>query len=122
MCIRDRYKGDYSRKFTLTEYGFRLPSAIDNRPLKFEEWDAMRGQTVCVSATPGPWELGKTQGVFTEQVVRPTGLIDAIPIIRPVETQVDDLMAECREVAKKGQRVLVTTLTKNCLLYTSRCV
>jgi excinuclease ABC subunit B len=106
------YKGDYSRKFTLTEYGFRLPSAIDNRPLKFEEWDAMRGQTVCVSATPGPWELGKTQGVFTEQVVRPTGLIDAIPIIRPVETQVDDLMAECREVAKKGQRVLVTTLTK----------
>jgi excinuclease ABC subunit B len=106
------YKGDYSRKFTLTEYGFRLPSAIDNRPLKFEEWDAMRGQTICVSATPGPWELGKTQGVFTEQVVRPTGLIDAIPIIRPVESQIDDLMAECRDCAKKGQRVLVTTLTK----------
>ncbi|MDE2230012.1 MAG: excinuclease ABC subunit UvrB [Alphaproteobacteria bacterium] len=106
------YKGDYARKFTLSEYGFRLPSCIDNRPLKFEEWDVMRGQTVCVSATPGPWELGRTQGVFVEQVVRPTGLVDPVPIIRPVETQVDDLMAECRDCAKKSQRVLVTTLTK----------
>jgi len=106
------YRGDFARKSTLSEYGFRLPSCLDNRPLKFEEWDAMRGQTVCVSATPGPWELGRTQGVFVEQVVRPTGLIDPIPVIRPVETQVDDLMAECRDCAKKGQRVLVTTLTK----------
>ncbi|HYL31612.1 MAG TPA: excinuclease ABC subunit UvrB [Stellaceae bacterium] len=106
------YKGDYARKFTLSEYGFRLPSCIDNRPLKFEEWDVMRGQTVCVSATPGPWEIGRTQGVFVEQVVRPTGLVDPVPVIRPVETQVDDLMAECRDCAKKGQRVLVTTLTK----------
>ncbi|MGH7014523.1 MAG: excinuclease ABC subunit UvrB [Stellaceae bacterium] len=106
------FKGDYARKFTLSEYGFRLPSCIDNRPLKFEEWDAMRGQTVCVSATPGPWEIGRTQGVFVEQVVRPTGLVDPVPIIRPVETQVDDLMAECRDSAKRGQRVLVTTLTK----------
>ncbi|HXM85398.1 MAG TPA: excinuclease ABC subunit UvrB [Stellaceae bacterium] len=106
------YRGDYARKSTLAEYGFRLPSCLDNRPLKFEEWDAMRGQTVCVSATPGPWEMGRTQGVFVEQVVRPTGLIDPVPVIRPVETQVDDLMAECREAAKKGQRVLVTTLTK----------
>ena len=106
------FKGDYARKFTLSEYGFRLPSCIDNRPLKFEEWDMMRGQTVCVSATPGPWEIGRTQGVFVEQVVRPTGLVDPVPIIRPVETQVDDLMAECRDCAKQGQRVLVTTLTK----------
>ncbi|MGA3305416.1 MAG: excinuclease ABC subunit UvrB [Stellaceae bacterium] len=106
------YRGDYARKSTLAEYGFRLPSCLDNRPLKFEEWDAMRGQTVCVSATPGPWEMGRTQGVFVEQVVRPTGLIDPVPVIRPVETQVDDLMAECRDAAKKGQRVLVTTLTK----------
>ncbi|MDE1931408.1 MAG: excinuclease ABC subunit UvrB [Alphaproteobacteria bacterium] len=106
------FKGDYARKFTLSEYGFRLPSCIDNRPLKFEEWDVMRGQTVCVSATPGPWELNQTQGVFAEQVVRPTGLVDPVPVIRPVETQVDDLMAECRDCAKKGQRVLVTTLTK----------
>ena len=106
------YKGDFARKSTLAEYGFRLPSCLDNRPLKFEEWDAMRGQTICVSATPGPWEMGRTQGVFVEQVVRPTGLIDPVPVIRPVETQVDDLMAECRDAAKKGQRVLVTTLTK----------
>ncbi|MGH6968990.1 MAG: excinuclease ABC subunit UvrB, partial [Stellaceae bacterium] len=106
------FKGDYARKFTLSEYGFRLPSCIDNRPLKFEEWDAMRGQTVCVSATPGPWEIGRTQGAFVEQVVRPTGLVDPVPVIRPVETQVDDLMAECRDCAKQGQRVLVTTLTK----------
>jgi excinuclease ABC subunit B len=106
------YRGDFARKSTLSEYGFRLPSCIDNRPLKFEEWDAMRGQTVCVSATPGPWELERTGGVFVEQVVRPTGLVDPTPIVRPVENQVDDLMAECRDCAKKGQRVLVTTLTK----------
>jgi excinuclease ABC subunit B len=106
------YKGDYARKFTLSEFGFRLPSCMDNRPLKFEEWDRMRGQTVCVSATPGPWELNRTAGVFVEQVVRPTGLIDPVCIVRPVESQVDDLMAECRDCAKLGQRVLVTTLTK----------
>jgi excinuclease ABC subunit B len=106
------YKGDYARKFTLQEFGFRLPSCMDNRPLKFEEWDAMRGQIVCVSATPGPWELKRTEGVFVEQVVRPTGLIDPVCIVRPVEAQVDDLMAECRDCAKLGQRVLVTTLTK----------
>ncbi len=106
------FKGDYARKSTLSEFGFRLPSCADNRPLKFEEWDAMRGQTVCVSATPGRWELERTGGVFVEQVVRPTGLVDPIVLIRPVENQVDDLMAECRECALKGQRVLVTTLTK----------
>ena len=106
------YKGDYRRKFTLSEYGFRLPSCIDNRPLKFEEWDAMRPQSVFVSATPGPWEMERTAGIFTEQVIRPTGLIDPPVEIRPVETQVDDLIAECREVAAKGYRTLVTTLTK----------
>lgn len=106
------YKGDYARKSTLAEFGFRLPSCIDNRPLKFEEWEAMRPQTIYVSATPGPWELEKTQGVFVEQVVRPTGLIDPPVIIRPTEHQVDDLLAECRAVVGKGLRVLVTTLTK----------
>jgi excinuclease ABC subunit B len=106
------YKGDYRRKFTLAEYGFRLPSCIDNRPLKFEEWDLMRPQSLFVSATPGPWELDRTGGVFAEQVIRPTGLIDPPVEIRPVETQVDDLIAECRDVAAKGYRVLVTTLTK----------
>jgi excinuclease ABC subunit B len=106
------YKGDYRRKSTLAEYGFRLPSCVDNRPLKFEEWDLMRPQTVCVSATPGPWELARTGGVFAEQVIRPTGLIDPPVEIRPVEHQVDDLLAECRRVAKAGYRVLVTTLTK----------
>jgi excinuclease ABC subunit B len=106
------FRGDFNRKSTLADFGFRLPSCIDNRPLKFEEWDAMRGQTVCVSATPGPWELERAGGVFVEQVVRPTGLVDPVPIVRPVEHQVDDLMAECRDCAKKGQRVLVTTLTK----------
>jgi excinuclease ABC subunit B len=110
--IGGMYRGDYMRKSTLAEYGFRLPSCMDNRPLKFEEWDRMRGQSVFVSATPGPWELERTGGVFTEQVVRPTGLIDPVCIIRPTETQVDDLLAECRECALKGQRVLVTTLTK----------
>ena len=110
--IGGMFRGDYARKSVLAEYGFRLPSCIDNRPLKFEEWDAMRPQTVFVSATPGPWEIERTGGVFVEQVVRPTGLIDPVVIIRPTETQVDDVMAECRDCAAKGQRVLVTTLTK----------
>ncbi|MGF1640524.1 MAG: excinuclease ABC subunit UvrB [Rhodospirillales bacterium] len=106
------FRGDYNRKSTLADYGFRLPSCVDNRPLKFEEWDAMRPQTIFVSATPGPWELERTGGVIVEQVVRPTGLIDPPTIVRPVETQVDDLMAEVRSVAARGQRALVTTLTK----------
>src|SRR5579872_1810734 len=106
------YKGDASRKNTLSEYGFRLPACKDNRPLMFEEWDALRPQTVFVSATPGPWELQQTQGEFIEQIIRPTGLIDPICTVRPCDHQVDDLMAECRDCAKKGQRVLVTTLTK----------
>ena len=106
------YRGDFNRKNTLATYGFRLPSCIDNRPLKFEEWDKMRPQTIFVSATPGPWELEQTQGEFTEQIIRPTGLLDPLCEVRPVSTQVDDLMAECRACAEKGQRVLVTTLTK----------
>ena len=106
------YRGDYNRKSTLATYGFRLPSCVDNRPLKFEEWDKMRPQTIFVSATPGPWELNQTQGEFTEQIIRPTGLLDPLCEVRPVATQVDDLMAECRSCAEKGQRVLVTTLTK----------
>ena len=106
------YRGDYRRKATLAEYGFRLPSCVDNRPLKFEEWDLMRPQTVFLSATPGPWELARTGGVFTEQVIRPTGLIDPPVEVRPVEYQVDDLLAECKRVAKEGYRALVTTLTK----------
>jgi excinuclease ABC subunit B len=110
--IGGMYKGDYRRKATLSEYGFRLPSCIDNRPLKFEEWDAMRPQTVYVSATPGPWEMERTDGIFAEQVIRPTGLIDPPVEIRPVESQVDDLISECRITAQKGYRVLVTTLTK----------
>jgi excinuclease ABC subunit B len=110
--IGGMYRGDYRRKSTLAEYGFRLPSCVDNRPLKFEEWDVMRPQTVYVSATPGPWELERTGGVFTEQVIRPTGLIDPPVEVRPVESQVDDLIAECREVARRGYRALVTTLTK----------
>ena len=106
------FRGDFNRKSTLAEFGFRLPSCVDNRPLKFEEWDAMRPQTVLISATPGKWELERTGGVFVEQVIRPTGLIDPVCIIRPVEHQVDDLMAECRTAAEANQRVLVTTLTK----------
>ncbi len=106
------YRGDFNRKATLSEFGFRLPSCMDNRPLKFEEWDAMRPQSVYVSATPGGWEMDRTGGVFAEQVIRPTGLTDPDVDIRPVATQVDDLIAECQEVAAKGQRVLVTTLTK----------
>jgi excinuclease ABC subunit B len=106
------FRGDFNRKSTLAEYGFRLPSCVDNRPLKFEEWEAMRPQTVFVSATPGPWEMERTGGVFVEQVIRPTGLVDPVCIVRPVEHQVDDLLGECRACAEKGQRVLVTTLTK----------
>ena len=106
------YRGDYRRKFTLAEYGFRLPSCMDNRPLKFEEWDAMRPQSVFVSATPGPWEMERTGGVFVEQVIRPTGLIDPPVEIRPVKAQVDDLLDECHKVAAAGGRVLCTTLTK----------
>ncbi len=110
--IGGMYRGDYSRKLTLSEHGFRLPSCADNRPLKFEEWDAMRPNSIYVSATPGPWELNQTGGVFTEQVIRPTGLVDPEVIIRPVANQVDDLIAECREIAEQNGRVLVTTLTK----------
>jgi len=106
------YRGDFQRKSTLAEHGFRLSSCRDNRPLKFEEWDEMRPPSVFVSATPGPWELDRTQGVFTEQIVRPTGLTDPPIIIRPTENQVDDLLAEVREVKAKNMRVLVTTLTK----------
>ncbi len=106
------YKGDYARKSTLAEFGFRLPSCIDNRPLKFEEWDRMRPDSVFISATPANWELERTGGVFAEQVVRPTGLIDPVCIIRPTENQVDDLIADCRETTKRGFRILVTTLTK----------
>ncbi|MDH5798436.1 MAG: helicase-related protein, partial [Paracoccaceae bacterium] len=110
--IGGMYKGDFRRKFTLAEHGFRLPSCMDNRPLKFEEWDAMRPQSVFVSATPQSWELEQTGGVFTEQVIRPTGLLDPQVEIRPVEMQVDDLMDEVRKVAADGFRTLVTTLTK----------
>ena len=110
--LNGMYRGDYARKSTLAEYGFRLPSCIDNRPLKFEEWEAMRPQTVYVSATPSGWELNQTSGVFVEQVIRPTGLIDPVCIIRPTETQVDDLIAECKATVDGGYRVLVTTLTK----------
>ncbi len=106
------YKGDFARKSTLAEYGFRLPSCLDNRPLKFEEWESFRPQTIHVSATPGKWELEQTGGVFIEQVVRPTGLIDPECIVRPIDTQVDDIIAEARLAAKNGTRVLVTTLTK----------
>ena len=110
--LNGMYKGDYTRKKTLSEYGFRLPSCMDNRPLKFEEWDSMRTQTVFVSATPGPWELQQTSGKFVDQVIRPTGLCDPEVQIRPAKNQVDDLLAECKEVAKKNFRSLVTTLTK----------
>ena len=106
------YRGDRNRKMTLSDYGFRLPSCLDNRPLKFEEWDKMRPQTIFVSATPGEWEMAQSKGVFSEQVIRPTGLTDPLCIVRPVENQVDDLMEECRKTAAKGERVLVTTLTK----------
>ncbi len=106
------YKGDHSRKLTLSEYGFRLPSCLDNRPLKFEEWEMFRPQTIYVSATPGEWELDKTNGVFVEQLVRPTGLIDPMIIVKPTSNQVDDLIDECKKEIKKNHRILVTTLTK----------
>jgi excinuclease ABC subunit B len=110
--IGGMYKGDFRRKMTLAEHGFRLPSCMDNRPLKFEEWDAMRPQSVFVSATPAAWELEQAGGVFTEQIIRPTGLIDPVIEIRPVEMQVDDLLDEVRKVAADGMRTLCTTLTK----------
>jgi excinuclease ABC subunit B len=114
--IGGMYRGDYRRKFTLAEYGFRLPSAMDNRPLKFEEWDAMRPDTVHVSATPGPWEMERTGGVFTEQVIRPTGLIDPPVEVRPVSqggfSQVDDVIDQVRQTAARGYRALITVLTK----------
>ncbi len=110
--LNGMFKGDRSRKSTLAEYGFRLPSCMDNRPLKFEEWDLMRTQTVFVSATPGPWELEQTKGKFIDQVIRPTGLIDPEVEIRPAKNQVDDLMHECKKVVEKNHRILVTTLTK----------
>jgi excinuclease ABC subunit B len=106
------YKGDFRRKATLAEYGFRLPSCLDNRPLRFEEWEAMRPQTVHVSATPGTWEMEQTGGVFVEQIIRPTGLIDPPVEVRPARAQVDDLLGEVRAVALKGFRSLVTVLTK----------
>ncbi len=110
--LNGMFKGDRSRKSTLAEYGFRLPSCMDNRPLKFEEWDMMRTQTVFVSATPGPWELEQTKGKFIDQVIRPTGLIDPPVEIKPAKNQVDDLMHECKKTIEKNYRVLVTTLTK----------
>ena len=106
------YRGDFRRKATLAEYGFRLPSCMDNRPLRFEEWDAMRPQTTAVSATPGPWELNESGGVFAEQVIRPTGLIDPPVDVRPARLQVDDLVGEVRAVAQQGYRALITVLTK----------
>jgi excinuclease ABC subunit B len=105
-------RGDHRRKITLAEYGFRLPSCIDNRPLRFNEWDAMRPQTFCVSATPGGWEMEQAGGVFAEQVIRPTGLTDPPVEIRPAKSQVDDVIDEVRQVAKAGYRTLVTVLTK----------
>src|ERR1043165_5593332 len=106
------YRGDFRRKATLAEYGFRLPSCMDNRPLRFEEWDAMRPQTVAVSATPAEWEITQSGGVFVEQVIRPTGLIDPPVDIRPARTQVDDLVGELHQTARAGYRALVTVLTK----------
>jgi excinuclease ABC subunit B len=110
--IGGMFRGDYRRKATLAEYGFRLPSCMDNRPLRFEEWDAMRPQTLYISATPGPWELEQTGGAFTEQVIRPTGLIDPHVEVRPAKSQVDDLIDEVHQVTRLGYRTLVTTLTK----------
>ena len=110
--LNGMFKGDRSRKSTLAEYGFRLPSCMDNRPLKFEEWDLMRTQTIFVSATPGAWELEQTKGKFIDQVIRPTGLIDPPVEIKPAKNQVDDLLHECKKVIAKNYRVLVTTLTK----------
>ena len=110
--IGGMYRGDFRRKATLAEYGFRLPSCMDNRPLRFEEWDAMRPQTIAVSATPGKWEIEEAGGVFAEQVIRPTGLIDPPVEVRPAKNQVDDVLGEIRETARKGYRTLCTVLTK----------
>jgi len=110
--LNGMYKGDHTRKKTLSDYGFRLPSCMDNRPLKFEEWDMMRSETIFVSATPGNWELDQTKGVFAEQIIRPTGLTDPDIFIRPAKNQVDDLLSECLKIIEKKQRVLATTLTK----------
>lgn len=110
--IGGMFKGDFNRKSTLAQYGFRLPSCVDNRPLKFDEWDKMRGQSIFVSATPGDWELEQSKGTFVEQVIRPTGLADPMCEVRPIENQIDDLMNECRKTTAKGERVLITTLTK----------
>lgn len=110
--IGGMFRGDFNRKSTLADYGFRLPSCVDNRPLKFEEWNEMRPQSIFVSATPGDWELEQSHGTFAEQVIRPTGLTDPLCVIRPVENQIDDLMNECRKVVQTGNRILVTTLTK----------
>ena len=110
--LNGMYKGDRSRKSTLAEYGFRLPSCMDNRPLKFEEWNMMRTQTIFVSATPGPWELEQVKGKYIDQIIRPTGLIDPPVEVRPAKNQVDDLMHQCKKTIEKNYRVLVTTLTK----------
>ena len=110
--LNGMYKGDHTRKKTLSDYGFRLPSCMDNRPLKFKEWDMMRSETIFVSATPGDWELDQSKGVFAEQIIRPTGLTDPDIFIRPAKNQVDDLLSECLKIVKKKQRVLATTLTK----------
>ena len=96
------YRGDRNRKDTLSDYGFRLPSCVDNRPLKFEEWNKFRAPTICISSTPGDWESEQSKGVFAEQVIRPTGLLDPVCVVKPVENQVDDLMEECRQTIKKG--------------------
>jgi len=110
--INGMYKGDFSRKSNLSEFGFRLPSCKDNRPLKFEEWDKMRPETVFVSATPSDWEMEQTHGEFVEQVIRPTGLVDPICTVKPATNQIDDIIAECKETIKKGYRCLITVLTK----------
>ncbi len=110
--IGGMFRGDFNRKSCLAEFGFRLPSCVDNRPLKFEEWEVMRPQSLFVSATPGPWEMERTGGTFTEQLIRPTGLVDPVCVVRPVERQVDDLLGEVKQVALRGFRSLVTTLTK----------
>ncbi len=110
--IDGMYKGDQARKSVLSEHGFRLPSCKDNRPLKFQEWDDLRSQTIYVSATPGPYELRATEGEFADQIIRPTGLLDPVCIVKPCQNQVDDLLHECRQVAERGYRTLVTTLTK----------
>ena len=110
--ISGMYKGDFSRKSTLAQYGFRLPSCVDNRPLKREEWDAMRPQTIFVSATPGDYELNKTGGTIIEQIIRPTGLVDPSVEVRPTKHQIDNLLEECQNTIKNGHRIMITTLTK----------